>query len=636
MCIKGNSIHKLASHPDRLTKPLIQGRESSWKEALGLIAERFKAVSPADFGLLASGKTSNEAGYVLQKFARVVMHTNNIDYCARFCHSTTVAGLGPTVGSGVMQTSQLDIDQADCLLLAGVNVQENFPGIARRVRKARERGAKVIVVDPRVTATVKNLADIHLQIVPGSDATLLNSMIKVVIDARLQNRQFIEARTVGYDELEASVSNMDIEEVERTTSVPADTIREAARCFASAARGCILYDEGVTQHTTGSDNIKLLADLALLTGHIGKPGTGVNSMRGQVSGEGSGDMGCLNVFYPGFKRVGEESAERFGKLWGVNDLPSKPGKTFMDIIGTCKAVYVVGTNPMISAPDTNSTKSALDKVAFLVVQDIFMTETAKLADVVLPAAAWIEREGTHTGIDRRVCKLNKIIDPPGEAKPDWWITTNIAREMVFSDTFGYHSSEEIFEEIRTCVPQYAGITYKRLEETVGGIHWPCPSEDHPGTPTMFVRQFNTPDGKGHFQTAEYRPPAELPDAQYPYILTTGRVIFHYHTNTMTGRTGNLRSELRDGFVQIHPHDARKLNVKRGEKVRVTSRRGQIVLQARVSSDIMRGVVFIPFHFGTTNANILTNPAFDATCKMPEFKVCAVNVEKADTDEVAVQ
>jgi len=629
MCIKGNNIYKLLSHPQRLRKPLVNGKECSWGKALELITEKFGGVSAEDFGIIGSGKTSNEEGYVLQKFARVVMNTNNIEYCARFCHSSTVSGLGPAVGSGVMETSQLDINQADCIFLAGVNIQENFPGIARRIRRAKNNGTKVIVLDPRITATVKNLADIHLQLIPGTDASLLNAMIKVIIDDGLENKQFIKARTAGYDELKAFASNVDLEKAQKITSVPLDKIKASASAFAKAAKGCILYDEGITQHITGSDNVKLLANMVLLTGHIGKPGTGVNPMRGQISGEGSGDMGCVNVFYPGFKRVNKETAEHFQRLWGVESLPSQPGKTYMDILNTSKVIYMVGVNPMISAPDSNNVRKSLEELDFLVVQDIFMTETAELADVVLPAATWVEREGTHTGIDRRVYKINKIVEPPGQAKSDWWITMNIAKQMGFSDKFNYNSSKDIFEEIRTCVPQYAGISYERLEKTTGGIHWPCPSEDHPGTPTMFTEKFNTPDGQGHFQPVDYKPPAESPDQEYPFILTTGRVIFHYHTGSMTRRTDNLYSEVPEAFIQIHPEDARELNISNGEKAIVKSRRGQLEIKTSISPDITRGVVFIPFHFNRANANILTNPALDPACKMPEFKVCAVNIEKAD-------
>jgi formate dehydrogenase alpha subunit len=626
-CIKGANAYKFLAHPDRLKTPLIHGKPCSWEEAFSLVVEKLKGVSPEDFGALGSGKTSNEESYLLQKFTRAVMHTNNIEYCARFCHSATVAGLGPTVGSGVMQTSQLDLDRADCLLVAGVNPSENFPGIARRIRRAREKGAKVIVIDPRVTLTVRSMADLHLQLKPGSDAALLNAMIRIILDRGLQNDEFITARTVGFEELKSSVASLDLALVERITGVPSHKIEEAALAYACATVGCILFDEGITQHVSGSANIKLLADLALLTGHIGRPGTGVNPLRGQISGEGSGDMGCVNVFYPGFKRVAAESAAQFEKLWGVQGLPPNPGKTYMDIINTCKAVYMVGVNPMISAPDSNNVRKALGGLDFLVVQDIFMTDTAQLADVVLPAAAWVEREGTHTGVDRRVIKIDKIVEPPGEARPDWWIICGLAKAMGYARHFDYGSAGEIFEEIRRCVPQYAGISYERLDRSVSGIHWPCPSEEHPGTPTMFAETFGTPDGKGHFVPAEFKPPSELPDADHPFVLGTGRVIFHYHTGTMTSRTDSLAGELSNAFLQINPLDADRLQIHDGERVIASSRRGSIAVKARVSEDVPAGITFIPFHFAGTPANVLTNPAFDPACKMPEFKVCAIKIEK---------
>jgi formate dehydrogenase alpha subunit len=629
-CIKGGSAYKFLDHPDRLRTPLIGGKRSSWDEALSLVAERFSKFSPEQFGVLGSGKTSNEESYLLQKFTRVVMHNNNVEYCARFCHSATVAGLGPTVGSGVMQTSQLDLDKADCILLAGVNVSENFPGIARRIRRAREKGAKVVVLDPRSTLTVRCLADRHLQIRPGTDASLLNGMVKVILEQNLQNHEFIAERTTGFEELKSSVAALDLAEVQRITGVEPQKIEEAAALYARAKTGCILFDEGITQHVSGSDNIKLLADLALLTGHIGRPGTGVNPLRGQISGEGSGDMGCVNVFYPGFKRVGPETARHFEQLWGAADLPDKPGKSYMDIINTCRGIYAVGVNPMMSAPDLGSVRKALESLDFLVVQDIFMTETAELADVVLPAAAWVEREGTHTGVDRRVTKTNKIVDPPGEARPDWWIIAEIAGRMGAKGAFEFTSAKEIFEEIRRCVPQYAGISYERLEKAVAGIHWPCPTEDHPGTPTMFTEKFNTPDGKGHLVPAAFKPPAEIPDEEYPFVLSTGRVIFHYHTGSLTGRADSLKGELSDAFLQINPVDAEGLKIRDGESVQASSRRGTIRVKARLSDEVPPGLTFVPFHFAATAANVLTNPAFDPACKMPEFKVCAIKIEKTES------
>ena len=632
LCPKGRNCYEYLYSKDRLKKPLLRKngefREISWEEALNIVSEKFKSVkSPEDFGAIGSGKTTNEESYLLQKFTRIVMKSNNLDYCARFCHSTTVGGLLPTVGSGVFETSITDIDKADCIIVAGVNVQETFPSIARRIYRAKDKGAKIIVIDPRTTITVKDYADIHLQLIPGTDVALLNSMMRIIIDEGLENKEFIKNRTKGYDELRKYLLTLNLEELAKITGVPLEKIREAAVTYAKASRGCILFDEGITQHSTGSDNIKALANLALLTGHIGKAGSGVNPMRGQINGEGSGDMGCLNVFYPGFKRVeSEETIKFFKEAWKVEELPTKPGKIYTAMLRDCSTLYIVGTNPMVAAPDINNVRRYLEGKDFIVVQDIFLTETAQLADIVLPAASWVEKTGTYTWTDRHIQLVEKIIDPPGEAKPDWVIICEIAKKMGFKDKFSYNSSEEIFEEIRKVVPQYRGVNYRRLKETPGGIQWPCPSETHPGTPTMFTEKFGTPDGYGHFQVVQFKPPAENPDDEYPFILTTGRVLFHYHTGTMTRRISRLNSEISTGFAVLNVEDAEKLKISDNDIVRLATRRGSLKVKAKVSKDILKGVVFIPFHFSECPANILTNPASDPT-GMPEFKVCAVRIEK---------
>ena len=629
-CPKGKNAYQFLCAEDRLKSPLVRKNgvleEASWEEALDLIATKFREATPQTFGLLASGKNTNEEAYVLQKFARVVMGTNNVEYCGRLCHSPTAAGLGPTVGSGVMPISQLDLELADCFFLAGVNLKETFPMMTMRVLRAREKGAKVIVMDPRKAPTARYLGDIHLQLRPGTDAAVLNAMMRIILDEGLENRGFIAARTAGVEELRQHLSSLDLEEVEAISGVPLERIREAAMAYARAETGCIVFNQGLNQHTTGTDNVKALASLALLLGHYGRPGAGVSPMRGQINGEGTGDMGCLNVFYPGFKPVGEETARFFEEAWGVENLPTQPGFPYTVMLQKVKYLYVVGTNPLMAAPDANSVRQALEGLSFLVVQDIFPTETAQLADVVLPAATWVEREGTHTWVDRRVQKIDQLIDPPGEAQPDWWIVVQLAERMGYEDKFDFSSPREIFEEIRRCVPQFAGITYERLSRTAGGIQWPCPSEDHPGTPTMFEQKFNTPDGLGHFQVVDYKPPAESPDEEYPYVLTTGRSIFHYHTGTMTRRTPKLNDEVPRGFVQISPTDALKEGVKNGDVVTLRSRRGSIHVPAKVTADVPSGVLFVPFHFAEACANVLTNPALDPACKMPEYKVCAARME----------
>jgi formate dehydrogenase alpha subunit len=629
-CPKGKNAYEYIYSEDRLKMPLARKngalQEASWEEALDLVSTKLKEASPENFGFIASCRNSNEDAYVMQKFTRVVMSTNNVEYCGRLCHSSAVAGLVPTMGSGVMQTSQPEIELADCIFLAGVNLQETFPLIARRVLRAKAKGAKVIYTDPRKTATARYLADIHLQLKSGTDAALINAMMSIILSEGLENKEFIASKTAGFDELRDFLSKIDLKQAEEISGVPIEKIKEAAIKYAKAERGCILYDQGICQHTVGGDNVKLHADLALLCGHAGNPGSGVNSMRGQINGEGSGDMGCLCVFYPGFKRVGEETAKFFEDAWGVSNLPTKPGMTYIDQLYNCSYLYIVGGDPLMAVPDVNNVRKALEKARFLVVQDIFPTEIAKLAHVVLPAATWVEREATHTWIDRRVQKINKVVDAPGEAKPDWWIICQLAQRMGHKDKFDFHSAGEIFEEIRSCVPQYKGITHERLEKTIGGIHWPCPSEDHPGTPTMFLQKFGTPDGLGHFQVVEYKPPAEVPDEEYPYFLTTGRSIFHYHTGHMTRRTPKLIKEVPRGFVEVNPEDAIKAGVKDGDTVTLETRRGSIEAEARVTDEVQPGLLFIPFHFSDSCANMLTNSALDPSAKCAETKVCAVKME----------
>jgi len=629
-CPKGKNAYHYIYSEDRLKMPLVRKngalQETSWEEALDLISSKLKQASPEDFGFIASCRNSNEDAYVMQKFTRVVMGTNNVEYCGRLCHSPAAAALIPAMGSGAMQTSQPEIELADCIFLAGVNLQETFPLIARRVFRAKAKGAKVIYTDPRKTATARHLADIHLQLRSGTDVALINAMMSIILAEGLENKEFIASKTAGFDELRDFLSKVDLKQAEEITGVPLEKIREAAITYAKAKTGCILYDQGMSQHYVGTDNVRTHANLALLCGHAGKPGSGINSMRGQINGEGSGDMGCLCVFYPGFKRVSEETAKFFEDAWGVDTLPTKPGITYVDMLYKCPYLYVVGGNPMMAVPDVNNVKKALEKASFLVVQDIFPTEISRLAHVVLPAATWVEREATHTWIDRRVQKVDKVVDPPGEAKADWWIICQLAEKMGYKDKFDFTSPKEIFDEIRSCVPQYKGITYERLENTIGGIHWPCPSEEHPGTPTMFLQKFNTPDGLGHFQAIEYKPPAEVPDDQYPYVLTTGRSIFHYHTGSMTRRTPKLIDEVPRGFVEVNPDDASRAGVKSKDVVTLETRRGRIEAEVKVTDAVQPGLLFVPFHFPSSCANVLTISALDPSAKCAETKVCAVKMK----------
>jgi len=629
-CQKGRNAQAFLTSDQRLQRPLIKKngvfQEASWKEALGVIADKLQGAKADAVGFINSAKCSNEDLYVIQKFIRVVQKTNNMDNASRFCHSTTVPALLSTVGSGVMTTSTTSIEQADCIFVAGPNLQETYPIIARRVIRAQRKGARVIVVDPRKTITVKNLADLYLQIYPATDAALLNGMMRIIIDEGLEDKEFIERRTQGLDDLKNYLTTLDLKEIEKITNIPLDVIKETAITYATAKRACILYNSGIAQHGAGIENIKALADLALLTGNYGRPGTGVNPLRGHANGEGFGDMGPLPVFYPGFQSVNEETARRFEEIWGVKDLPSQPGMTYMDMVEKCKILYIVGANPMLAAPDTNRVRKDLEQKDLLVVQDIFMTETAEMADIVLPAATFVEKDGTITGVDRRVQRINKAVRPPGDAKPDWVIFCELAKIMGYEKKFNFDGPVQIFEEIRKCVPQYRGITYERLKST-NGIQWPCPTEDHPGTEVMFVENFPTPDGLGHFQIAEYTPPLEVPDDTYPYIFTNGRVVFHFHTGTMTRRTKRLNNELPNGFAEISREDARELAIEDGDEVLLKSRRGEIKTIARVTDDIRKGLIFMPWHFSECAPNILTGPTAGSPSKMPEFKFCAVSIEK---------
>jgi len=631
-CPKGRNAYQFLYAEDRLKTPMIRksGKlvECSWDEAFDFITEKLKEAGPNEFGMLASGKNTNEDAYVIQKFTRVVMGTNNIEYCGRLCHSSTAAGLGPTVGSGVMPISQLDLENVDCIFLVGINLKETFPLMYMRALRAKEKGAKVIVMDPRKSVTAREISDVHLQLKSSTDVVVINAMMKIILDEGLENKEFIESRTSGIEALREHLAAMDLGELVKICGVSLSNLKKAAKIFAKAKNGSVLYNQGLNQHITGADGIKALASLALISGHYGRPGTGLSPTRGQINGEGTGDMGCLNVFYPGFQKVGTpaEPHKKFAAHWGVENLPDKPGLPYTKMIQQTKYMWIVGTNPMMAAPDVDNVKKDLQSKELLVVQDIFPTETAQLADVVLPVSTWVEREGIHAYVDRRVQKINKLIDPPGDVKNDWWIVTQIAERMGFKDKFDFSSPREILEEIRRVVPPYKGITYERLEETLGGIQWPCPTEEHPGTSTFFTEKFNTPDGLGHLQVVNFIPPAELPDKDYPYVLSTGRTIFHYHTGTMSRRTPKLDDEVGGAYVQVNPKDAALQDINDGSMVTLTTRRGSIQAKAQVTDDVPKGFVFLPFHFSEACANKITNPALDPACAMPEYKVCAVKME----------
>jgi len=537
-----------------------------------------------------------------------------------------VAGLVAAFGSGAMTNSTPEIEEAACILITGSNTSEAHPLIASRVFKAKEKGAKLIVVDPR-NIQVARMADVHLRQRPGTDVAWINGMMQVIIAEGLADETFIAERTEGFEELKALVAEYTPERVEQISGIPADDLRNAARIYGRAETASILYAMGITQHTTGRDNVLSCANLALLTGNVGRPSTGVNPLRGQNNVQGACDLGGLPNVYPGYQAVSDEAIRaKFEEAWNVT-LSPKVGLTVTDMVelaysGELKAMYIMGENPMVADPDINHARQALAKLDFLMVQDIFMSETAELADVVLPAASYAEKDGTFTATDRRIQRVRKAVEPPGDARQDWEIIGQLAARMGV-DGFEYESPEQIMEEIARLTPIYGGVRYGRLAQGET-LHWPIRDADHAGTPYLHQGKFSR--GLGKFHAIEFKEAAELPDDEYPLILTTGRLMFHFHTGTMTRRSEKLGQEVPGAFVELHPADAVKFGLNGAKRVRVSSRRGEIEVGVRLTDKIEPGVVFIPFHFAEAAANVLTNSAFDPIAKIPEYKVCAVRVE----------
>lgn len=638
LCIKGWNAHHFVNSPKRLKTPLARkgGRLApvTWEEAISLVANELGKIKEK-FGsdsvcVLSSAKCTNEENYLIQKFARAVLGTNNVDHCARLCHASTVTGLVASFGSGAMTNSVPELMDADCVLVTGSNTIEQHPLIASWLLAAMENGTSIIVVDPREIPLAR-FAELYLQPRPGTDVAWINGMMHIILKEGMEDKEFIKKRTQEFEELAKVVEKYTPQYVEDISGIPKELLIEAAKLFASAEKGSILYSMGITQHTTGTDNVQSIANLAMLTGNVGRRSTGVNPLRGQNNVQGACDTGALPTVYPGYQRVSDESArERFEKAWGIS-LPDSPGLTVVEMMessleGKVKAMLIIGENPMLSDPDIGRVREALQSLDFLVVQDIFLTETAELADVVLPAASFAEKDGTFTATDRRIQRIVKAIDPVGESRSDWEIICDIARRMG-GKGFDFDSPHQIMDEIASLSPIYAGISFERLGCN-GGLLWPCPDREHLGT--EFLHSGNFTCGRGVFTAIEFIEPRELPDGEYPFVLSTGRQMFHYHTGTMTRKTPALVKEVETGYVEIHPKDAEKLSVANGEVVRVRSRRGDIEIEAKLTDRIQRGMIFIPFHFSECPANMLTNPALDPRAKIPELKVCSARVEKINS------
>ncbi len=537
-----------------------------------------------------------------------------------------MAGLAAIFGSGAMTNSLKEIEGMEVIFIIGSNTKETHPVVANQMLKAYRNGARIIVADPRGVPMTK-FAETHLKLRPGTDIALLNGMAYIIVKEGLSNEEFINEQTEGYEEWKRSLDNFKPAAVEKITGVPKDDIIEAARMFGGSRKAGIFYTMGITQHTCGTDNVRAIANLAMVTGSIGRPHTGVNPLRGQNNVQGASDAACLPNVYPGYQKVDLPGVtEKFERVWGV-ELSGKPGLTSTEMInaahdGRLKAMYIMGENPVVTDPNVTHTKEALQSVDFLVVQDIFLTDTAKLADVILPAACGYEKEGTFTNTERRVQKVRKAIMPPGEARDDLRIIKELSARMGYE--MDYASPEEVIKEWGGLWPPLAGITYKRIEKR--GLQWPCTDENHPGTQFLYENGF--PKGKAAFSIVLFHPPAEVADKEYSFVLTTGRNLFQYHSGTMSRKAEPIEKHAGQPYVEINPADSKRLKVKDGDQVKVISRRGSIIVAARITDRVNEGTVFVPMHYREAAANLLTNDALDPTVKIPEFKVCAVKVEKA--------
>lgn len=635
-CVKGRFGHTFMTHEDRLTTPLVRKdgvlTPASWDEAMAEIERRLVPIKtqhgPDAIVGLASARCTNEENYLFQKMMRAAVGTNNVDHCARLCHASTVAGLAAAFGSGAMTNSIAELEHAGCILITGSNTTETHPVIATVIRRAvREHGAKLIIVDPRKIDLVRD-AMLWLRQKNGTDVAWMNGMMNVILSESLQDEAFVRDRTEGFEALKATVAAYTPEKVEELTRIPADLLRQAARMYAQSGPAAIIYSMGITQHITGTDNVLSVANLAMLTGNLGKASSGVNPLRGQNNVQGACDVGALPNVYSGYQQVADATARaKFEKIWAAQ-LPANPGLTVVEAMnaaadGKVRAMIIMGENPMVSDPNLAHVEQGLRNLEFLVVSDIFLSETASLADVVLPAASFAEKEGTFTNTERRVLLLREVLAAPGEALPDWQIICKLS--ALFGHPMHYESPAEIMDEIAAATPIYGGVHHRRLAPN--GLQWPCPNDEHPGTPFLHREKFTR--GLGRFHPVDFIPPAELPDQEYPFILSTGRILYHYHTGTMSRRVEALNAYVHEGYAEIHPDDAERLKLDDGGLVRVTTRRGEITTRVRATERVAPGSVFIPFHFAEAAANRLTNDALDPKSKIPEYKVAACQIEKVN-------
>lgn len=659
LCVKGRYGFDYAHHPHRLTRPLVRRagmpktgdfvmdpervldvfREASWEEALALAGGKLARIRDEHGGAALAGfgsaKGSNEEAYLFQKLVRTGFKTNNVDHCTRLCHASSVSALLEGIGSGAVSNPVMDVTRAEVIVVIGANPTVNHPVAATWIKNAAKLGAKLIVLDPRRSDLARH-AHRYLQFKPDTDVALLNALMHTIVEERLVDPAFIAARTVGYAELEANVAGYSPEAMAPICGIDAETIRYVARLYATSKGSMILWGMGISQHIHGTDNARCLIALSLMTGQIGRPGTGLHPLRGQNNVQGASDAGLIPMMLPDYGRVDNPAVRaKFEAAWNAT-LDPKPGLTVVEIMdaicaGQIRGMYIMGENPAMSDPDANHARAALAALEHLVVQDIFLTETAYLADVILPASSFPEKTGSFTNTDRLVQLGRQAIDPPGEAKPDLWIIGQMANRLGLDWDYGHVS--EVFDEMRKTMPSIAGITWERLERE-GAVVYPCPVEEGPGQPVVFTESFPREGGKARFVPADIIPADERPDADYPMVLITGRQLEHWHTGSMTRRAGVLDAIEPDPVALVHPLDLQRLGVEPGAAITITSRRGEVVLYARADDSSPVGAIFVPFCYYEAAINRLTNAALDPYGKIPEFKYCAVKVMPGG--EVAAQ
>ncbi|WP_010900473.1 formate dehydrogenase subunit alpha [Thermoplasma acidophilum] len=630
LCIKGYQGLSYASSHDRITSPMLRSGDTwvkvSWDEAIDYVVKRLKEIrdryGPDAIAFQASAKCTNEENYLLQKIARMI-GTNNVDHCARSCHSSTVAGLIRTLGTAAATGSIKSLKSTQTFFVIGSNTTEQHPIIGTTIIKQKKAGKKLIVADPRRTK-LASIADVFLQFKPGSDVALLNSMMFVILKRGLIDSEFIKSRTEGFEAFAEEIEKYPPELTEQITGVPPDLVEKAAEIYASNRPSAILYGMGITQHIHGTENVMSVSNLALMTGNLGRYGSGIFPLRGQNNVQGSSDMGALSEFYPGYVPPDSPGVEKFERIWEAK-LPRKVGLMLSEMFdaaidGRVKAIYLMGENPVITEANLSDVERGLKNLELFVVQDIFMTDTARYAHVILPATSALEKEGTFTNTERRIQRVVPVKDPPGDARPDWWILSQIYSKIF--DREAYRSPEDIFNEIRLAIPNYSGVRYSDLYPD--GKQWPINDQHPEGAEILHVDKFAR--GLGRFMAIPYKSPSESPDEEYPFILTTGRNYYHWHSGTMTRRSEILERESPNPYVEISVNDAKKLSIRNGQTITIESRHGSIKLPAMVTSKIPDGIVFVPFHFKEARVNLLVGENLDPYSKIPEFKVVAVKVK----------